>query len=158
MQFDIALSSAPKVLYHSNAEYEQEQQLLTCGAFPSDFERKYYNDQMCQDYLKDKLGQRGLEHYKALLIGEHRAFFFACVLLFFEGGVYLDMQSCFITSMDRILRQAAGCSLLTCISAAGHVIHSGFLCVQLVIRCCMEPSARFWKLLCLHWGFGLALI
>ena len=81
MQFDIVLSSAPKVLYHSNTEYEQEQQLLTCGAFPSEFERKYYNDQMCQDYLKDKLGQRGLEHYKALVIGAHRAFFCMCAVI-----------------------------------------------------------------------------
>ena len=75
MHFDIALSSAPKVLYHSNAQYEQEQQLQVCGAFPSDFECMYYNDQMCQDYLKDKLGQRGLEHYKALLIGDVVHFF-----------------------------------------------------------------------------------
>ena len=75
MQFDIVLSSAPKVLYHTNAEYQEELQQLNCAAFPSDFERKYYNDQVCQDYLKDKLGQRGLEHYKALVIGAHRAFF-----------------------------------------------------------------------------------
>ena len=47
MHFDIALSFAPKVLYHSNAQYEQEQQLQVCGAFPSDFECMYYNDQMC---------------------------------------------------------------------------------------------------------------
>ena len=37
------------------------------------------------------------------------------------------MKSCLITSMDRILRQSEDCSFLTCISAAGHVIHSGIL-------------------------------
>ena len=41
----------------------------------------------------------------------------------------MDMKSCLITSMDRILRQSEDCSFLTCISAAGHVIHSGiFMC------------------------------
>ena len=37
------------------------------------------------------------------------------------------MKSCLITSMDRMLRQSEDCSFLTCISAAGHVIHSGIL-------------------------------
>ena len=39
----------------------------------------------------------------------------------------MDTKSCLITSMDRILRQSEDCSFLTCISAAGHVIHSGIL-------------------------------
>ena len=85
MHFDIALSSAPKVLYHSNAQYEQKQQWQVCGGFPSDFDCKYYNDQMCQDYLKDKLGQRGLERYKALLIAEHRACFLHVCCYFSRG-------------------------------------------------------------------------
>ena len=37
------------------------------------------------------------------------------------------MKSCFIISMERILRQCEDCSFLTCISAAGHDIHPGIL-------------------------------
>ncbi len=127
MHFNISLSFAPKVLYHSDARYALKQHWQVCGGFSSGFECKYYNDQMCQEYLKDKLGHRGLEHYRALVIAEHRAYFFACVLLFFEGGAYLDMNSCLTTSMDRILRQSEDCSFLSCISAAGHFVHSGIL-------------------------------
>ena len=127
MHFDICLSSAPKVLYHSNAQYALKQQWQVSGEFSSDFECEYYTDHMCQSYLKDSLGHRGLELYRALVIAEHRAYFFACVLLFFEGGAYLDMNSCFIASMDRILRQSEDCSFLSCINAAGNFIHSGIL-------------------------------
>ena len=127
MHFDICLSSAPKVLYHSNAQYALKRHWQMSGEFSNNFECEYYTDHMCQDYLKDSLGHRGLELYRALVIAEHRAYFFACVLLFFEGGAYLDMNSCLIASMDRILHQSEDCSFLSCINGAGNFIHSGIL-------------------------------
>ena len=52
----------------SNGRFVEDFQVISSASI-------IINDQMCQDYLTDKLGQRGLEHYKALLIAEHRAFF-----------------------------------------------------------------------------------
>ena len=127
MHFDICLSSAPKVLYHSNAQYALKRHWQMSGVFSNNFKCEYYTDHMCQEYLKDSLGHRGLEFYRALVIGEHRAFFFACVLLFFEGGAYLDMNSCLIASMDRIHHKSEDCSFLCCINAAGNSIQSGIL-------------------------------
>ena len=76
LQFDIALSSVPKVLYQTNKEDHEKLQQLNRAALPSDFERKFYNDLMCEEYMKEKLGPRGLEHYKALAMGAHRAYIF----------------------------------------------------------------------------------
>ena len=83
LQFDIALSSVPKVLYQTNTEDHEKLQQLIRAALPSDFERKFYNDQMCEEYIKEKLGPRGMEHYKELAMGSHRAHLFSDMCYYF---------------------------------------------------------------------------
>ncbi len=75
MHFDICLSSAPKVLYHTNAQYALKRHWQMSGVFSNNFKCEHYTDYMCQEYLKDSLGHRGLEFYRALVIAEHRAYF-----------------------------------------------------------------------------------
>ena len=126
-QYDIALSSVPKVLYQTNKQDHEKLQHLNCAALPRDFERKFYDDRMCEEYILGKLGPRGLQHYRALVLAPHRADFFRYVLLFFEGGIYLDIKSCFVISLERILCACEPCSFLTCIGAGDRHIHQGIL-------------------------------
>ena len=87
MHFDISLSSAPKVLYHSNAQYALKRHWQMSGVFSNNFKCEHYTDYMCQEYLKDSLGHRGLEFYRALVIAEHRAFFLHVCYCFSREGL-----------------------------------------------------------------------
>ena len=82
-QYDIALSSVPKVLYQTNKQDHEKLQHLNCAALPRDFERKFYDDRMCEEYILGKLGPRGLQHYRALVLAPHRAdLFLICAVIF----------------------------------------------------------------------------
>ncbi len=49
------------------------------------------------------------------------------VLLFFEGGIYLDMKSYFMLPISHILHTFRACSQVTCIGAENSHIHQGIL-------------------------------
>ena len=125
--YDTSLSSVPKVLYQTNKNDHEKLQRLNLAALPEDFKRRFYDDAMCEDYIFGKLGPRALEHYRLLVMPAHRADFFRYVLLFFEGGIYLDIKSCFLISVSCILSACESCSVVTCIGAGDSHIHQGIL-------------------------------
>ena len=75
-QYDIALSSVPKVLYQTNKHDHEKLQRLNLAALSQLFQRRFYDDGMCEDYILGKLGPRALEHYRLLVLPAHRADFF----------------------------------------------------------------------------------
>ena len=74
-QYDIALSSVPKVLYQTNKHDHEKLQRLNLAALPVHFKRQFYDDAMCEAYILGKLGPRALEHYRSLVLAPHRAEF-----------------------------------------------------------------------------------
>ena len=60
-------------------------------------------------------------------IGELSTDFFRYVLLFFEGGIYLNIKFCFLLPISHILHACKACSLVTCIGAEDSHIHQGIL-------------------------------
>ena len=126
-QYDTRLLSVPKLLHQTNRTDHEKLQSVNNAALPVDFQRTFYDDVMCEKYILGKLGPRALVHYKCLVIPAHRADFFRYVLLFFEGGIYLDIKSCFLLPISRILHACKACSLVTCIGAGDSHIHQGIL-------------------------------
>ena len=49
------------------------------------------------------------------------------VQLFFEGGINVDINSCFLESLSCLLSKCECCSVLTCIDAGESHIHQGIL-------------------------------
>ena len=111
------LESMPKVLYQTNRHDHEKLQRLNVAALGGSLERRFYDDDSCERYILQNLGPGALAHYKLFMIAAHRADFFRYVLLFFEGGIYLDIKSCFVQSLSCLLNQYQSCSLLTCIGA-----------------------------------------
>ena len=60
-------------------------------------------------------------------IGELSIDFFRYVLIFFEGGIYLNIKFCFLLPISHILHACKACSLVTCIGAEDSHIHQGIL-------------------------------
>ena len=121
------LESMPKVLYQTNRHDHEKLQRLNVAALGGSLERQFYDDDSCERYILQNLGPGALAHYKLFMIAAHRADFFRYVLLFFEGGIYLDIKSCFLQSLSCLLNQYQSCSLLTCIGAGNSHIHQGIL-------------------------------
>ena len=97
-QYDIALSSVPKVLYQTNKHDNEKLQRLHLAELPRDFKRQFYDDKMCEDYILGMLGHRALDHCRLLVLGAHHADVFRSVVLFFKGGIYLHIKSLFLLS------------------------------------------------------------
>ncbi len=87
-QYDITLSSVPKVLYQTNKQDREKLQRLNCAALPGDFERRFYDDRMCEEYIFGKLGPRALEHYRLLALPPHRADFFGMCSFFLTVNLF----------------------------------------------------------------------
>ena len=49
--------------------------------------------------------------------GELSTDFFRYVLIFFEGGIYLNIKFCFLLPISQVLHACKACSLMTCIGA-----------------------------------------
>ncbi len=126
-QYDTRLLSVPKVLHQTNRTDHEKLQSVNNAACLVDFQRMFYDDVMCEKYISGRLGPRALVHYKCLVIPAHSDVFFRYVLLLFEGGTYLDIKSCFLLPISRILHACIACSLLTCIAAGDSHIHQGIL-------------------------------
>ena len=121
------LKVLPKVFHQTNKADHEKLGMINSMMLPHGFERKFYDDARCEAYIKRMLGPTALEHYNNLTIPAHRADFFRYVLMFYEGGVYLDIKSCFLLALEEILERCDECSFLTCIGEAGAHIHQGIL-------------------------------
>ena len=126
-KYEYDLVSVPKVLYQTNRRDHEKLQRLNVAALCQLDQRTFYDDEMCETYILRMLGPRALTHYKLLRMAAHRADFFRYVLLFFEGGIYLDIKSCFLESLSCLLSECESCSVLTCIGAGNSHIHQGIL-------------------------------
>jgi hypothetical protein len=114
-----------KTLYQTYRQDDTKIADINTRALPKEFTRKFLDDDDCEEYIRKMLGKVALDHYKSLELGAHRADFFRYILLFFEGGVYLDMKSCLLRPLMDILEHCDGCSLVSCIGSNGKHIHQG---------------------------------
>ena len=121
------LNEVPKVLHQTNKSDHDKLKTVNSAFLPVDFRREFHDDARCEAYIKSMLGSAALKHYRNLVMSAHRADFFRYVLLFFEGGVYLDIKSCLLQNLRKILTHCGKCSLVTCIGASGSHIHQGIL-------------------------------
>ena len=127
VSYQSQLKDVPRVLHQTNKQDHEKLKEINTAFLPDNFKREFHDDARCQAYIKSMLGSTALQHYHNLAMPAHRADFFRYVLLFYEGGVYLDIKSCFLKSLEKLLSSCGHCSLLSCIGAAGSHIHQGIL-------------------------------
>ena len=90
------------------------------------FKRCLWLDPECDKFIMAHCGSATLQHYKEYTSPAHRADLFRYVLLFVQGGVYLDMKSCLLAPLGTLLGSCCqGADFISCIGAAGSHIHQG---------------------------------
>ena len=94
--YQLTLKDVPKVFHQTNKQDHQKLRKINTAFLPDDFQREFYDDARCEAYMEMMLGSTALRRYRNLVMGAHRADFFRYVLLFFHGGVYMDIKSCFL--------------------------------------------------------------
>jgi inositol phosphorylceramide mannosyltransferase catalytic subunit len=67
------------------------------------YDYRFYDDQMVDDFIRDEFDPEVFELYKRINIGAAKADFFRYAVLFKKGGVYLDIDSLFLKSLDEII-------------------------------------------------------
>eukprot|EP00484_Ammonia_sp_Unknown_P028761 CAMPEP_0197047100 /NCGR_PEP_ID=MMETSP1384-20130603/22655_1 /TAXON_ID=29189 /ORGANISM="Ammonia sp." /LENGTH=72 /DNA_ID=CAMNT_0042478973 /DNA_START=64 /DNA_END=278 /DNA_ORIENTATION=+ len=56
------------------------------------FSSTYFNDEQCEAYIRSHLGAEMAYYFKHESHGAYKADIFRLVLLYFEGGYYLDVD------------------------------------------------------------------
>ena len=133
-------------------------------------ERKLWLDADCIRLLQTHGGPDVEAFYNSLTTPAHRADLFRYFLMYLEGGIYVDMKTCFLQPLESIIVPGA---LVTVIGRAGSHIHQGVLivpprhpCMAAVLCDALRQSAitlngnkgymtfckSFWRLLQEHKG------
>ena len=64
---------------------------------------QFYDDAMIEDFIQNSFEKDVFELYKKINIGAAKADFFRYAILYKKGGVYLDIDSMFLTKIDEII-------------------------------------------------------
>lgn len=70
-----------------------------------DWKRVFYDDEQIDTFFKTNFDSRTYNAYIRLQIGAAKADFFRYAVLYVYGGVYLDMDSDILVSLDKHIRQ-----------------------------------------------------
>ena len=88
--------------------------------------RKLWLDADCIRLVREYGGPDVDKFYTSLNTPAHRADLFRYFLMYLEGGIYMDMKTCFLRPPEEIISPG---SLVTVIGRAGAHIHQGVLIV-----------------------------
>lgn len=66
---------------------------------------EFYDDQRIDDFFKESFDARTYQAYRKLQIGAAKADFFRYAILYKKGGVYLDLDSNILVSLDKYLKE-----------------------------------------------------
>lgn len=67
------------------------------------YKYQFFNDSMIDDFIKKEFEPEILDLYKKINIGAAKADFFRYAILLKKGGIYLDIDSLFLTKLDDIV-------------------------------------------------------
>ena len=97
----------PKVIYQT---FKSHKIPLVTKLYIWRFKRKnknyvyeFYDDKRVTDFIKDNFEDRTFRAYQSLQIGAAKADFFRYAVLYRYGGIYLDLDSNILTSLDQHL-------------------------------------------------------
>ena len=107
----------PAKLFQTNIT-DHEESKLNMARYASQFQRYFYDDQACGDYLKDTYGPDVVHHISSYKKGAHRADAFRYGLILQEGGLYLDIKIAMLDDFSQLLQK---------IDAAEHLQAKPFL-------------------------------
>ena len=101
----------PKIIHQTfksrNLPNELQLSVNQLRAENPDWEYRFYDDDDIVRFISDVYGQQVLEYYNRINpnYGAAKADLFRYLLIYKEGGVYLDIKSSFIKPIDEILKQ-----------------------------------------------------
>jgi mannosyltransferase OCH1-like enzyme len=68
-----------------------------------DYDYQFYDDNRIATFLKEEYGEEVYAVYDQLFIGAAKADFFRYAILYKKGGVYLDIDSLFLTKLNQLI-------------------------------------------------------
>jgi len=68
------------------------------------YDYRFYDDMMIEEFLKSEFEPEVFDIYKSINVGAAKGDFFRYNILYKKGGVYLDIDSLFLTKIDDIIR------------------------------------------------------
>ncbi|MBE8713673.1 glycosyl transferase [Sphingobacterium sp. KB22] len=66
---------------------------------------EFYDDQRIEKFMEENFDQEVYQAYSKLQIGAAKADFFRYAVLYIHGGIYLDLDSDILTSLDKFIRE-----------------------------------------------------
>ena len=94
----------PAKLFQTNIT-DHEESKLNMARYASQFERYFYDDNACAEYLEDTFGPDVVNHISSYKKGAHRADAFRYGLILQEGGLYLDIKIAMLDDFSRLLQE-----------------------------------------------------
>ena len=68
------------------------------------YKYNFYDDDDIDDYLKKNATRREIQAYNKLSIGAEKADFFRYIILYYDGGIYVDLDSAIIKNIDKLIK------------------------------------------------------
>jgi mannosyltransferase OCH1-like enzyme len=93
--------------------------------YAKSYEYNFYNDEDCEAFLKKYFIPDVFKKFKSMKKGAHKADLFRYCLLYVYGGIYLDIKTELIKSIDEIFNK--NCNFYTVISKNPKSIYQGIL-------------------------------
>lgn len=93
--------------------------------YTTSYEYNFYNDQDCEDFLEKYFIPDVLKKFKIMKNGAHKADLFRYCVLYLYGGIYIDIKTELIKSIDNIFNK--NCDFYTVISKNPRSIYQGIL-------------------------------
>ena len=92
--------------------------------YANSYEYNFYNDQDCEDFLEKYFIPDVLKKFKIMKNGAHKADLFRYCVLYLYGGIYIDIKTELIKSIDEIFGKH---NFYTVISKNSRSIYQGIL-------------------------------
>ena len=93
--------------------------------YAEEYDLRFYDDDECLAYLDSHAPKRVVEKYLELEMPAHRADLFRYVVMYREGGVYLDIKTVLVRHLDEVFPDQQ--QLYTVLSKRSGYIHQGVL-------------------------------
>ncbi|GMI14543.1 hypothetical protein TrVE_jg10520 [Triparma verrucosa] len=95
--------------------------------FAPNYEYVFHDDAAAEEFLAKHFDERVLAKYKGFKVGAHKADLWRYCVLFKMGGVYMDIETVLLRSMDEILADASPHVTYTVNSAVPDTVMQGFI-------------------------------
>jgi len=124
--FDIKI---PKIIHQTYKSKDKVPQKVfhNINKYASDYEYIFYNDQDCEDFIKNNFGQTHLDIYSKIPNKAHKADFFRYCVLYKKGGVYMDIKSELFVPLNDIIKDK---HITTILSIVKGTIYQGFVAIN----------------------------